>query len=53
MNDNNNINSKDSVTSICSQYEISGENNILYLRMIHFSARQYLGLLVHEKMICE
>jgi hypothetical protein len=21
--------------------------------MIHFSARQYLGLLVHEKMICE
>jgi hypothetical protein len=53
-NDNNNINSKDSVTSICSQYKISGENNILYLLMIHFSAqRQYLGLLVHEKMICE
>jgi len=33
-----NINSEDSVTSICSQYKRSGENNILYLLMIHFSA---------------
>ena len=34
----NSINSKDSVTSICSQYKRSGENNILYLLMIHFLA---------------
>jgi len=37
-NDNNNINFKDSVKSICLQYRSSGENNILYLLMIHFSA---------------
>jgi hypothetical protein len=34
----NNINSKHSVTNICSQDKSYGENKILYLLMIHFSA---------------